>query len=1233
MKIEDDIFFIILFGVISAIFIRDIIVSGEIVSDTIWYLSLENYIKAEGHTLFLWNDQLSVANLPVIFSYHIPLIIIAKCLNLSIIQYAIIQLWFVYTLSGICMYILIKNVIQSILRKPNDKILSVASFLGGLYYLANPAYTLSYVLRPDRIFYYAITPIVFLTFYKSIKLNKARYAVLSAIFFSLYSYGYRFYVFAFLLLLPYLLFTIIFELLRSGNKLYVIKRYAFILFAFGLTVIAINGWFLALSIFYKQPAVATALTTQLIEVRFAYASMANVIRGLGEITIPYFYSDKPPIISKFDIFITLLSFAPPILSILPFLSRKAKNSEIIYFLWSINIFTVFVLSIPEFRAWVILHSPLKDIFIGRAFSGLKAQFLVVFSFAILFAISIYLIIEKLHTLIRKNWNILTPLISLIFAILILIPSWPLLVGDLNNVYGDTKIPDEYFIVNEWLKNQSELFKAIWIPRGSQSHFSWSESKFDMGPIVDRGSSVPQYWRESTSFHYFFEYTLGLKNSLLAKGKTRSLAELLSTIGVKYLIVHKDQILSQLELVDKQESYLMKDNDFRIVYESGFIKVFENTKFSDIMYTAPNYFISFGGLVMLNSIYDNLQHYSTFPIVISDYYTSYDAISRAKGLFLTNEKNWYDVDMLIIQKKIIITPAKYTPYYNPKGNKWSRAYLPDPHHGAWSPFINMIPNHKWEFSYDLNYGFIFATKRDDLEIPVNIEESSKYYLFARVFKNPKGGEIKINLANLSKTINTREDVKAEFVWVKVGEIYLTKGKYTLKIENVRGSNAINILVLIPEKEYYKAKKEVEKLLQNKTVIYLFEAESDLYRSNAKTVKNIDASNGELLTFIKNGRAWQDIEIVKNGTYRLALRSVGEFKVRISDHEFILKSNSLNFTYTPIFHLTKGKYKLEVTPLKVKNLVKNPSFERVFAGLPGSWKIGNTKDFKISFDKGYKGKYSLKVSTSTTKKTWSWIRSEPIDVQPGRTYLVTIHIKYRNVNSTHIPIGAYYEDRGWKRLTVIAARITGDSDWQEYSAIIKIPENVTKIRGVLNAGWVLDESKGEAITWFDDVQVIPFEEAPKLDVIWLYSTETNQTLDQLFEVKEKPAEVIGYTKINPTLWKVKVNTTKPFMLSFAEAYDPLWEARIYKDGKLVEKVRAIPLYSVINGFWIDKTGELEIVIRYTPQDWFEIGLIISAITFVSCIGYLFYDWRREKGDKWAKEIERRLNEIKRRWKNKV
>ena len=89
---------------------------------------------------------------------------------------------------------------------------------------------------------------------------------------------------------------------------------------------------------------------------------------------------------------------------------------------------------------------------------------------------------------------------------------------------------------------------------------------------------------------------------------------------------------------------------------------------------------------------------------------------------------------------------------------------------------------------------------------------------------------------------------------------------------------------------------------------------------------------------------------------------------------------------------------------------------------------------------------------------------------------------------------------------------------------------------------------------------------------------------------------------TLWRAEVEAKKPFMLVFAEAYDPLWEARVYKNGELVERVRSVPVYGVINGFWINETGNLTVVIRYVPQDWFELGLKISAATFALCVFYL-------------------------------
>ena len=73
---------------------------------------------------------------------------------------------------------------------------------------------------------------------------------------------------------------------------------------------------------------------------------------------------------------------------------------------------------------------------------------------------------------------------------------------------------------------------------------------------------------------------------------------------------------------------------------------------------------------------------------------------------------------------------------------------------------------------------------------------------------------------------------------------------------------------------------------------------------------------------------------------------------------------------------------------------------------------------------------------------------------------------------------------------------------------------------------------------------------------------------------------------------------------------WEARVYNDGRKIDVAKSLPLYGAINSFQIDQSGDLDIEIRYLRQDWFEIGLVISAVTFSFCIFYLFYDWIMNK-----------------------
>ncbi|MEM5791675.1 MAG: hypothetical protein QXX96_02595 [Candidatus Aenigmatarchaeota archaeon] len=405
------------------------------------------------------------------------------------------------------------------------------------------------------------------------------------------------------------------------------------------------------------------------------------------------------------------------------------------------------------------------------------------------------------------------------------------------------------------------------------------------------------------------------------------------------------------------------------------------------------------------------------------------------------------------------------YHHNPSKLWSRASTSDPLHGSWHPYLGQFNIENWQSDY--GKGLVFTWAKDALNISFDIKETKNYELFIRYFKNQKGGLIKIYLDNeLIKEIETKDQLN-KFVWEKMATLNLTKGKHKITLENIEGFNAVNLFALIPSNEYEKMENEIKSVLKEKRILYILEAEYDMYYENAKVSERYggEASNGRVLEINSSSRLWQNIEVIKPANYKITLRINGGAIIKID-----------NISYE----------------IETKNL------------------------------------------------TW-------IDLNP------------------------MYLEEGNHTLEILA------------------------------------------------------NDSADIDVVWLYSVERNETLEDLFASEETPAEVLNYSKINPTLWKVRVNASKPFMLSFAESYDPLWEARVYKDGKKVEVAKSIQLYGVINGFWINTTGEnLEIVIRYTPQDWFEMGLVISGITFAFCIFYLIYDWRKSKGDIWAKRLEKSINE---------
>ncbi len=331
---------------------------------------------------------------------------------------------------------------------------------------------------------------------------------------------------------------------------------------------------------------------------------------------------------------------------------------------------------------------------------------------------------------------------------------------------------------------------------------------------------------------------------------------------------------------------------------------------------------------------------------------------------------------------------------------------------------------------------------------------------------------------------------------------------------------------------------------------------------------------------------------------------DFKLIYNDTNFVIFENMRNASRIYIAPgRVPSKIIITIFPL-TKNLIPNPSFEE---GLK-YWKAWPGRCASL-YNNSLDGRSALLLrDCDNNDKIWS-VAYVLVPVKGGSQYKLSFYVKFLSeVSGSHVKVLWYNQT---KRL----------SDKYAFRADYIKLHNMNLVTG----------------KWYHIEKVLKAPLGAKIaKIMFLVGPKSNTSMlvDNVSFVEVTNRVVlnrnllpVAYKRENPATVMVKINSSTPFTLVFAEAYDPLWEARVYKDGELVERVRSIPVYGVINGFWINETGNLTIVIRYVPQDWFELGLKISFITFVSCVLYLVWDWRKSRGDKWARWLEERVRSIPR------
>ncbi|MDL1969860.1 MAG: alpha-(1-_3)-arabinofuranosyltransferase family protein [Candidatus Desulfofervidaceae bacterium] len=241
---------------------------------------------------------------------------------------------------------------------------------------------------------------------------------------------------------------------------------------------------------------------------------------------------------------------------------------------------------------------------------------------------------------------------------------------------------------------------------------------------------------------------------------------------------------------------------------------------------------------------------------------------------------------------------------------------------------------------------------------------------------------------------------------------------------------------------------------------------------------------------------------------------------------------------------------------------------------------------------------------------------------------------------------------KILNIKLVLLRNDSDNTLYSNI----RDSNKIKPFLRRSFMLENSFGKLDLYHvSNSYFLPH----------IYPSIPNANTCDNSNTVVQPLPTLTFHKISPTRYEVKVeNATAPFFLVFSESYHPKWKAYIKTENRnwkvenrkqktgngkweivaeypkvrvkearhemeftpkdisyLFKKPLPEKYHLLVNGYanawYIDpkKIGQrnFTITLYFWPQSLFYLGLFISGVTLLGCLGYLGWDWRRRRGDK--------------------
>jgi hypothetical protein len=479
----------------------------------------------------------------------------------------------------------------------------------------------------------------------------------------------------------------------------------------------------------------------------------------------------------------------------------------------------------------------------------------------------------------------------------------------------------------------------------------------------------------------------------------------------------------------------------------------------------------------------------------------------------------------------------------------------------------------------------------IDMPFQVQHNGSYEFWIRMGFGPSQGTIAISVDGSSvKDVGAYQDLDS-MNWLDVATLDLKQGSHSIKIENKGdGFCDIDVIAIVESSMLESEHESIMSLIQQFSgrIIYFLQAE-DLFAHNLPS-------------------GWSSVVYPYNGI-ALYTEGIGN---NISPEGTAFASSTYPTSSSP--NLFGAEHAIDAnTSTRWASEGGMPQWLEVDWSDPQ--KIAGTK---ISFENALAEDYSIQTWNGT-----QWISQV---VVTGNNELDRVDSFQQTVTTTKLRIyvtkaPAYDIVSIWE-LECFSQGFTSNpsadfylSDSRSYMVGLRLASGSNSGSLTLNidnfSANVSCSSNSSGFNWYE---VGPYQLAEgthtisasasgraALDSIMLYSlldNEKTSSVTDLFGQDNAPAS-ISYKMIDPCTYDIHARSDASFFLVFSETYHPSW--KIYMNGLEFPHVAA---YSFLNTYFVNETGEFDLVLYFEGQTYANVGVEISAITFVAIVIYLTF-----------------------------